>query len=105
MDEVFKIPGLNWDDLTVMQSRKKQNFVNQELSRYKTKAKYLARLTLQKSTPVPPLTFNPHDPCENVKMLKNEWNNQNISQQNGHHILPANKNYSQDQIITMNNYD
>ena len=95
MDETFKIPGLNWDNLTIQESKKQQNYVAQELSRYKSKLNYLARLTNQKLTPCPPMTFNPHDPCQTVKMLKSEWNNKNVSQQNGHYNNPAQKNFSQ----------
>ena len=100
MDEFFKIPGLNWDNLTVRQSRQKQNFVSQELSRYKTKIGYLARLINQKLVPVPIEKFNPHDPCDAVKMLKSEWNNKDINQQNGHYTIMTNKNYSQDGFAT-----
>ena len=95
MDDTFKIPGLNWDNLTILETQQKHNYVIQELSRYKSKIKYLARLILQKITPCPPMQFNPHDPCATVKMLKVEWNNKDVSQQNGHYNNPAQKNFSQ----------
>ena len=95
MDETYKIPGLHWDGLTILESKKKQNYVAQELSRYKSKKDYLARLINQQLTPCPPTKVNPHDPCEHVNMIKAEWNNKEISQQNGHYNNPAQKNFSQ----------
>ena len=96
MDESFKIPGISWEGISIQQMKYNQNFANQELSRYKSKDKYLARLQNCKITPV--LTdpkFNPRDPCENIMLFKMEWNNNNISQPNGHYMLTANKNYRQ----------
>ena len=102
MDDTFKIPGLDWDDLSITESRKKQNFVSQELSRYKSKQDYLARLIHQKLTPVPVKNFNPHDPCDSVKMLKAEWNDKDVTQQNGHYNNPALKNFSQGGFSAIN---
>ena len=44
MEESFKIPGLSWDGLSIQQGKLQQNFVSQELARYRTKPNYLARL-------------------------------------------------------------
>ena len=96
MNEDFKIPGLDWEGLTIQQVKMIQNLISQELQRYKSKEKYLARLQLLKLIPVPTEDkFNKHDPCDKVQMLKIEWNNFEMSQQNGHYMLTKNQNYAQ----------
>lgn len=81
MEESFKIPGLQWEDLSIQQSKIQQNFVSQELARWKTKRGYLARLQYMKVTPVPTEgPINQHDPCANGEMVKIEWNNINMKQ-------------------------
>ena len=96
MEDSFKIPGISWEGISIQQMKYDQNFANQELSRYKSKDKYLARLQNCKITPVPTSPkYNPRDPCDNVVLFKIEWNNQNMSQPNGHYMLTANKNYRQ----------
>ena len=44
MEENYKIPGLLWEGLSIQQEKLQQNYVSQELARYKTKPNYLARL-------------------------------------------------------------
>ena len=96
MDEPFKIPGLDWEDLTIQQVKFIQNFICQELARYKSKDQYLARLQHLKLLPViTEENFNKHDPCDRVEMLKIEWNKFEMSQQNGHYLLTINQNYGQ----------
>ena len=96
MEENFKIPGLDWDGLSIQMTKFIQNFIVQELARYGSKDKYLARLQHLKLIPV--LTeekFNKHDPCDKVEMLKIEWNKEEMSQKNGHYLLTSNQNYTQ----------
>ena len=96
MDNDFQIPGLDWDNLTIQQTKFIQNFICQELARYKSKDNYLARLQNFKLLPMLTSTlFNKHNPCDKIEMLKIEWNNQDISQQNGHYVLTKNQNYTQ----------
>ena len=96
MEDDFKIPGLDWEGLTIRQVKLLQNFICQELARYKSKEKYLARLQHLKLIPIPTEdNFNPHDPCDRVEMMKIEWNKLDMSQQNGHYLLTKNQNYAQ----------
>ena len=102
MEENFKIPGLHWDGLSIQMTKFIQNFVAQELSRYKSKDKYLARLQHLKLIPV--LTqerFNKLDPCDAVEMLKAEWNKLDICQKNGHYCLTSNQNYTQNLKVVL----
>ena len=81
MNEPFKIPGLQWEDKSIQQSKIQQNFVSQELARWKTKKGYLARLNHMQCQPLPPEgSFNRHDPCATVELMKVEWNNKNMTQ-------------------------
>ena len=81
MDETFKIPGLQWEDKSVQQSKIQQNFISQEFARWNTKEGYLARLQYMKVTPAPiDGPINPHDPCATGEMIKIEWNNINMTQ-------------------------
>ena len=81
MTEPFKIPGLEWDELSVQQSKIQQNFVSQELARWKTKKGYLARLNHMKAQPLPPEgPINKYDPAETCDLMKVEWNNKNMTQ-------------------------
>ena len=96
MEEEFKIPGLDWEGLSIQQVKMIQNFICQELARYKSKDKYLARLQHLKLIPVPTEEkFNKFDPCARIEMLKIEWNKTDISQKNGHYLLTKNQNYAQ----------
>ena len=82
MDEPYKIPGLGWDGLSIQQSKTQQNFVSQELARYKTKPMYLARLQHLQIKPVPtPAEINTYDPCADGKMIKMEWNKNDMTQE------------------------
>lgn len=88
MSEPFKIQGLSWDGLSVLQSKQQQNFVEQELARYQYKTNYLARLKLMKVQPTPVEEFTPHDPCSNGIMLKLEWSNKDVTQvRNSHYPM------------------
>ena len=81
MDEPFKIPGLQWDDLSVQQSKIQQNFISQELARWKTMDGYPARLQYMQVQPGPTEgPINKHDPCADSEIFKIEWNNQNMTQ-------------------------
>ena len=81
MEEPFKIPGLQWDDLSVQQSKIQQNFISQELARWKTMDGYLARLQYMQVQPGPTEgPINKHDPCAESEIFKIEWNNQNMTQ-------------------------
>ena len=85
MDEQFKIPGLLWEGLSTQQEKLQQNFVAQELARYKTKTNYLARLQNLKIQPTPaPGKINPLDPCDNGVMIKLECNKKEKTQERGH---------------------
>ena len=81
MNEDFKIPGLQWEELSVQQSKIQQNFVSQELARWKTKKGYLARLNLMQIQPLPMEgSINKHDPCTDGDVVKVEWNNKEMTQ-------------------------
>lgn len=96
MEESYKIPGIDWEGLSLLQSKRNQNFVCQELARYKSKEKYLARLQYLQLQPVPTQEkFNKHDPCDQCEMLKISWNDKEKCQQNGHYNLTTNQNYNQ----------
>ena len=100
--ENFKIPGLDWEGLSITLTKFIQNYVAQELARYKSKNKYLARLQHLKLLPV--ITeerFNKHDPCDRVEMLKIEWNGVEMSQPNGHYLLTIYQNYTQNLRVVL----
>ena len=100
--ENFKIPGLDWEGLSITLTKFIQNYVAQELARYKSKNKYLARLQHLKLLPV--ITeekFNKHDPCDKVEMLKIEWNGIEMSQPNGHYLLTIYQNYTQNLRVVL----
>lgn len=80
MEEPFKIPGLQWENLTVQQSKIQQNLVSQELARYKTKKGYLARLNHMQLQPLPAEGVNKHDPASICDLVKIGWNNKNMTQ-------------------------